>query len=253
MIELDNLTMHYGDLKALQSLDLCIPQGEFFAILGPNGAGKTTAIKLLTGLMQPTAGSVRICGHDIQQTPQVAKALLGYVPDVAVFYEKLRPHEFMHFIGNLYQMDEVKMRASTEELFATFDLDRHASQRIENLSHGTRQRLAIASTLLHDPKVFVIDEPMVGLDPVHARTVKTELKERSRAGMTILMSTHLLNVAEELADRIGILYQGRLIALGTMDELKGKFEREGARLEEIFLQMVSDSSERANALPEGES
>ena len=145
------------------------------------------------------------------------------------------------------------MRASTEELFATFDLDRHASQRIENLSHGTRQRLAIASTLLHDPKVFVIDEPMVGLDPVHARTVKTELKERSRAGMTILMSTHLLNVAEELADRIGILYQGRLIALGTMDELKGKFEREGARLEEIFLQMVSDSSERANALPEGES
>ncbi|MDB6139695.1 MAG: transporter ATP-binding protein [Verrucomicrobiaceae bacterium] len=250
MIELDNLTMHYGGLKALQGLDLHIPQGEFFAILGPNGAGKTTAIKLLTGLMQPTAGSVRICGNDIQKTPLAAKALLGYVPDVAVFYEKLMPHEFMHFIANLYEMKEAKTRAVTEELFTTFDLHRQAGQRIENLSHGTRQRLAIASTLLHDPKVFVIDEPMVGLDPVHARTVKQELKARSRAGMTILMSTHLLNVAEELADRIGILYQGRLIALGTMDELKGKFEREGAQLEEIFLQMVSDNTvERANALP----
>jgi ABC-2 type transport system ATP-binding protein len=243
MIELDNLTMHYGDLKALQGLDLSIPQGEFFAFLGPNGAGKTTAIKLLTGLMQPTLGSVRICGHDIQKVPLTAKALLGYVPDVAVFYEKLMPHEFMHFIADLYQMEEAKTRASTDELFTTFDLHRHASQRIENLSHGTRQRLAIASTLLHEPKVFVIDEPMVGLDPVHARKVKKELKARSQAGMTILMSTHLLNVAEELADRIGILHHGKLIALGTMEELKHKFEREGAKLEEIFLQMVADSDE----------
>ena len=252
MIELDNLTMHYGDLKALQGLNLRIPQGEFFAFLGPNGAGKTTAIKLLTGLMQPTAGSVRICGHDIQQAPLAAKALLGYVPDVAVFYEKLLPHEFMHFIADLYEMDEARTRTVTDELFTTFDLHRHASQRIENLSHGTRQRLAIASTLLHDPKVFVIDEPMVGLDPVHARTVKKELKARSRAGMTILMSTHLLNIAEELADRIGILHQGKLIALGTMDELERRFEREGAKLEEIFLEMVSDTNDRTHLLPETE-
>ena len=243
MIDLDHLTMHYGDLQALQDLNLHIPQGEFFAFLGPNGAGKTTAIKLLTGLMQPTAGSVRICGHDIQKAPLAAKALLGYVPDVAVFYEKLMPHEFMHFIGSLYEMPEAKTRTAADTLFATFDLHRHAGQRIENLSHGTRQRLAIASTLLHDPKVFVIDEPMVGLDPVHARTVKLELKARSRAGMTILMSTHLLNVAEELADRIGILHQGKLIALGTMDELKSRFEREGAKLEEIFLKMVADSED----------
>ena len=241
MIELDNLTMHYGDLKALQGLDLNIPQGEFFAILGPNGAGKTTAIRLLTGLMQPTSGSVRVCGHDIQKDPLAAKAVLGYVPDVAVFYEKLRPHEFMHFIADLYQIPEDRTRTLTAELFATFDLDRHASQRIENLSHGTRQRLAIASTLLHEPKVFVIDEPMVGLDPVHARTVKNELKARSRAGMTVLMSTHLLNVAEELADRIGILHQGKLVALGTMEELNKRFEREGAKLEDIFLQMVAVS------------
>ena len=241
MIELDNLTMHYGDLKALQGLNLSIPQGEFFAFLGPNGAGKTTAIKLLTGLMQPTLGSVRICGFDIQKVPLSAKAVLGYVPDVAVFYEKLKPHEFMHFIADLYEMEDAKTRALTAELFATFDLQRHATQRIENLSHGTRQRLAIASTLLHEPRVFVIDEPMVGLDPVHARTVKKELKARSQAGMTILMSTHLLNVAEELADRIGILHQGKLIALGTMNELKSKFEHEGAKLEDIFLQMVAES------------
>ncbi len=238
MIELDNLSMHYGGLKALQGLNLHIPQGEFFALLGPNGAGKTTTIKLLTGLMQPTTGAVRICGHDIFATPLAAKAVLGYVPDVAVFYEKLSPHEFMHFIGDLYEMEPARIRAATADLFTQFDLHPHAGQRIENLSHGTRQRLAIASTLLHEPRVFVIDEPMIGLDPVHARTVKTELKARSRAGMTILMSTHLLNVAEELADRIGILHQGRLIALGTVDEIKSRFEREGAKLEEIFLQMV---------------
>ncbi len=240
MIDLDNLTMHYGELKALEGLHLHIPQGEFFAFLGPNGAGKTTAIRLLTGLMAPTAGQVRICGLDIQETPLEAKSLLGYVPDVAVFYEKLTPPEFMHFIADLYQLDEAEMLAETDDLFAKFDLHRYARQRIENLSHGTRQRLAIASALLHKPKVFIIDEPMVGLDPLHARTVKQELKARSQAGMTILMSTHLLNIAEELADRIGILHHGKLIALGTLGELRQNFEREGGRLEDIFLGMVGE-------------
>lgn len=241
MIELENLTMHYGDLRALQGLSLKLEPGEFFAFLGPNGAGKTTAIKLLTGLMRPTGGTVRICGHDMQSDPLQAKSVLGYVPDVAVFYEKLTPHEFMRFIGDLYQMEPGKTHELTDELFSKFDIHRHASQRIENLSHGTRQRLAIASALLHDPKVFVIDEPMVGLDPVHAKTVKDELKARSQAGMTILMSTHLLNIAEELADRIGILNRGKLVALGTMEELRTKFEQHGARLEDIFLQMVANS------------
>jgi len=179
MIELENLTMHYGDLHALQGLNLSIAQGEFFAFLGPNGAGKTTCIKLLTGLMNPTAGSVRICGHDMQKDPLRAKSLLGYVPDVAVFYEKLTPHEFMRFIGDLYQMKLPAIEAHTKDLFEKFDIHRHAGQRIENLSHGTRQRLAIASALMHEPKVFVIDEPIVGLDPIHARTVKQELKARS--------------------------------------------------------------------------
>jgi ABC-2 type transport system ATP-binding protein len=240
MIELENLTMNYGDLIALQGLTLKLEPGEIFAFLGPNGAGKTTTIKLLTGLMKPTQGSVRICGHDIQRAPLLAKSALGYVPDVAVFYEKLTPHEFMRFIGDLYQMQAADILKLTDELFAKFDIHRHATQRIENLSHGTRQRLAIAAALLHNPKVFVIDEPMVGLDPVHAKIVKEELKALSKAGMTIFMSTHLLNIAEELADRIGIINQGKLIALGTMPELRAKFEQEGAKLEEIFLQMISD-------------
>ena len=239
MIEIEGLTMRYGDLLALDDVSLSIPQGEFFAFLGPNGAGKTTAIKLLTGLMKPTAGRVSICGHDIQTTPLLAKALLGYVPDVAVFYEKLTPPEFMRFIAELYEMDPEHAAAGTRDLFEKFALNEHCRQRIENLSHGTRQRLAIASALLHEPRVFVIDEPMVGLDPIHARTVKQEMKARSRAGMTVLMSTHLLNIAEELSDRIAILHQGKIIALGTMAELRARHEGSSQRLEEIFLGMVA--------------
>ncbi|MBE7496115.1 MAG: ABC transporter ATP-binding protein [Verrucomicrobiaceae bacterium] len=238
MIEIEDLTMHYGELKALDGLTLTIPQGELFAFLGPNGAGKTTAIKLLTGLMRPLRGRVAICGHDMATTPLRAKAVLGYVPDVATFYEKLTPVEFMRFIADLFEMDHGRAAAQTRDLFAKFALEEHAGNRIENLSHGTRQRLGIASALLHDPKVFIIDEPMVGLDPIHSRTVKRELKERSQAGMTVLMSTHLLNVAEELADRIGILHRGRLVELGTLAELRARHEQKGERLEDIFLGMV---------------
>ncbi len=247
MIEIENLTMHYGSLKALDNLSLKIPPGELFAFLGPNGAGKTTAIKILVGLMKPDAGSVRVCGHDMASDPLLAKAVLGYVPDVAQFYEKLTPAEFMDFIAELFSMERAAAAAKTDTLFTRFGLHEYASKRIENLSHGTRQRLAIASALLHDPKVVVIDEPMVGLDPIHARTVKEELKARSQAGATVLMSTHLLNIAEELADRIGILKEGRLIALGTMEELRRQQERDGIRLEELFLEMVGEESSLAGA------
>ena len=243
MIELENLTMHYGDLKALDGLTLTIQPGELFAFLGPNGAGKTTAIKILTGLMKPDAGVVRVCGHDMASDPLLAKAMLGYVPDVAQFYEKLSAAEFMEFIAELFMMERLDAAAKTDSLFLKFGLHEYAGKRIENLSHGTRQRLAIASALLHDPKVVVIDEPMVGLDPIHARTVKEELKARSRAGATVLMSTHLLNIAEELADRIGILKEGKLIALGTMEELRHLKERNGMKLEEMFLEMIGEERE----------
>ena len=238
MIEIEDLTMNYGDLRALDGLNLTIQPGELFAFLGPNGAGKTTAMKLLTGLMKPDSGRVRLCGHDVQLESMQAKSLLGYVPDVAVFYEKLTPLEFMDFIAELFEMDHAHAATQTDALFTKFALHEYSRQRIENLSHGTRQRLAIASALLHDPKVFVIDEPMVGLDPIHARTVKREIKERSQAGTTVLMSTHLLNIAEELADRIGIIHHGKLIALGTLEELRRDHEKRGRRLEDIFLSMV---------------
>lgn len=238
MIEIEDLTMDYGDFRALDGLTINIPQGEFFAFLGPNGAGKTTAIKLLTGLLKPLRGTVRLCGFDIQAEPLKAKALMAYVPDVAVFYEKLTALEFMRFIADIFEMDETRSETMGKELFERFHLSEYANQRIENLSLGTRQRLAIATALLHEPKVFIIDEPMVGLDPIHARIVKQELKQRSREGMTVLMSTHLLNVAEELADRIGILHRGKIIALGTMEELRAQHARQGQRLEELFLEMV---------------
>lgn len=239
MIEIDNLTMHYGALKALDGLSLRIEPGELFAFLGPNGAGKTTAIKLLAGLMRPDAGSVRLCGIDMQAEPQRARSLLGFVPDVAVFYEKLTAPEFMQFIAELFEMDSALAASRTRELFTQFALHEHCAQRIENLSHGTRQRLAIASALLHGPRVFVIDEPMVGLDPVHARVVKEELRRLSRAGAAVLMSTHLLNIAEEVADRVGILHRGRLLFVGTLAELRATRGAGGLGLEQIFLEMVA--------------
>lgn len=238
--------MDYGNFRALDGLSIHIPQGEFFAFLGPNGAGKTTAIKLLTGLLKPVRGSVKLCGFDIQREPLKAKALMAYVPDVAVFYEKLTALEFMRFIADIFEMEDVHAEEMGRDLFERFHLTSYANERIENLSLGTRQRLAIAAALLHEPKVFIIDEPMVGLDPIHARIVKEELKQRSREGMTVLMSTHLLNVAEELADRIGILHHGKIIALGTMEELRSQHAKQDQRLEEMFLGLVSGGGTGTN-------
>lgn len=246
MIETENLSMHYGPLLALDDLSLRIEPGELFAFLGPNAAGKTTTIKLLTGLLQATHGRALICGHDIRDAPMEAKRRIGYVPDVAEFYDKLTPREFMEFIADLFVVERGEAAKKTGALFEQFDLHAHAAQRIENLSHGTRQRLAIASALMHEPEVIIIDEPMVGLDPRNARVVKEELKARSEAGVTVFMSTHLLNVAEELADRIGIINGGKLQALGTLDELRSQSSGDGdAGLEDLFLQMT-ESAEMIN-------
>jgi ABC-2 type transport system ATP-binding protein len=240
MIEIENLTMFYGGLKAVDNLNLRVEPGELFAFLGPNGAGKTTTIKSLTGLLKPTEGHLRICGHDIQKDPIAAKSVMGYVPDIAVFYDKLTAREFMGFIADIFEVEPSRAAANTAMMFDKMQLNGHAHDQIETLSHGTRQRLAIAAALMHDPKVFVIDEPMVGLDPLHARIVKNELKQRSANGTTVFMSTHLLNIAEELADRIAIINHGKLIALGTMDELRQKARDQGNDLENIFLEMVAD-------------
>ena len=220
-----------------------VSQGEFFAFLGPNGAGKTTTIKMLAGLLKPTGGSALVGGFDIQKEPEKAKAQLAYVPDFPFTYDKLTCIEFMNFVGDIFGIATADVDSRTDALFEKLHLHDYRHELTENLSHGTRQRLVISSALLHEPSVLVIDEPMVGLDPMHARIVKDEFRARASAGMTIFLSTHQLAVAEELADRIGIIHQGRLIALGTVAELRAASTDKGA-LESIFLSLV-DAEESA--------
>jgi ABC-2 type transport system ATP-binding protein len=238
MIELDHLVKKFGELTAVNDVSLLIPRGEFFAVLGPNAAGKTTALKLITGLMKPASGAARLCGFDVQTQPLEARRRLAYVPDFPFLYDKLTAWEFFRFTGQLFQFDAARIEKNARELVARFHLAEFVDRPLEGLSHGTRQRVALVSALLHDPEVLVIDEPMVGLDPQHARVVKDVLKERSRAGMTVLVSTHQLSIAEEMADRIGIMLGGRLIATGTREELRRQSGTAGA-LEEIYLALTA--------------
>lgn len=237
MIRTHALARHFGNLKAVDGLDLEIAEGEFFAFLGPNAAGKTTTIKMLAGLLKPTSGHVTIGGFDIQKEPEKAKALLAYVPDFPFLYDKLTAREFMQFVGDIFGVAPGAIRRRTDELFEIFGLTDYYQELTENLSHGTKQRLVIASALLHDPKALVIDEPMVGLDPRHARVVKEVFRERANKGMTVFFSTHQLSVAEEVADRIGIINHGRLLAVGTVGELRAQSAEKGG-LEKIFLALI---------------
>ncbi|HEU5395515.1 MAG TPA: ABC transporter ATP-binding protein [Verrucomicrobiae bacterium] len=237
MIELVNVTKRFGSLVAVNDISLTIPHGEFFAMLGPNAAGKTTTMKILAGLIKPTSGRARVCGFDMQEQPLEARRRIAYVPDFPFLYDKLTAREFFRFTGQLFHMTDEKIAANSNELIEQFHLGQFVDVPVESLSHGTRQRVAIVSALLHDPEVLVIDEPMVGLDPQHARVTKDIFKERSRAGMTVLLSTHELSVAEEMADRIGIINGGKLVAVGTRDELRSRSGGAGA-LEEIFLTLT---------------
>ena len=198
MIELQNLVKHFGDVRAVDGISLTVPKGEFFAVLGPNAAGKTTTIKMVVGLIRPTAGGARVAGFDVQTQPLEARARLAYVPDFPFLYDKLTPWEFLRFTGQLFRMPDAEIARAADELVPRFNLEPWLNKPIEGLSHGTRQRVAIVSALLHNPEVFVIDEPMVGLDPHHARVVKDVLKERSQNGMTVFLSTHQISVAEEM-------------------------------------------------------
>jgi ABC-2 type transport system ATP-binding protein len=237
MIELEHLVKKFGDLVAVDDVTLTVQRSEFFAVLGPNAAGKTTTLKILAGLMKPTAGRARIAGFDVQQDPLEARRRMAFVPDFPFLYEKLTPMEFFRFTGQLFQMPEERLQHNVGDLVARFNLQPYTGKPIEGLSHGTRQRVAIVSALLHDPEAFIIDEPMVGLDPQHARIVKDLLKERARAGMAVLLSTHQLSIAEEMADRIGIMHQGRLIAVGSREELRRKSGEPG-HLEDVFLALT---------------
>jgi ABC-2 type transport system ATP-binding protein len=239
MIELCNLTKRYGHTLAVDDVSLAVPTGEVFGFLGPNGAGKTTTIRMMMGLLQPTSGRIRLGGHDLVLEPIAAKQLCGFVPDRPHVYEKLTGAEFLDFVAGLYQVPRALAAQRRDELLETFDLQDWASELVESYSHGMKQRLVMAAALVHAPRLLIVDEPMVGLDPRGARLLKRTLRQLARDGVTIFMSTHSLEVAEETCDRIGIINQGRLIALGTVDELRRQAgERSNARLEAVFLRLT---------------
>mgnify|MGYP001773048883 CR=1 FL=1 len=238
MIQLQNLTKKFGDFVAVDNLTLEVKSGEFFGFLGPNGAGKTTTIKMIAGLIQPTSGKIFICGIDALKEPERAKSLLAYVPDQPFIYDKLTGREFLYFIGGLFKMKKDVIKEKVDFLVEHFEIGRWIDKRVEEYSQGMKQRVIIASALLHDPKVIVIDEPMVGLDPRSARIVKDTLKQKSKEGVTIFMSTHSLEVAEELCDTIGIIKDGKLIAKFDAKEIEEFKQSRDGKLESLFIELT---------------
>ncbi len=238
MIRLEGLTKKYGRFTAVHPLDLHVPAGQLFGFLGPNGAGKTTTIRMLTGVLRPTGGRVLIGGHDVATEPERAKQLLGYIPDRPFLYEKLTGREFLRFVSGLWGQDGAAAERRGDELMDLFELADWKDTLVESYSHGMRQKLLISSALIHGPRLIVVDEPMVGLDPKAARMIKDLLRTFVREGGTVFLSTHTLEVAEALCDRIAIIQDGRIRAAGTMDELREEAEAGAAGLEEIFLKLT---------------
>ncbi|NQU40951.1 MAG: ABC transporter ATP-binding protein [Lentisphaerae bacterium] len=241
MISAANLSKHYGDLVAVENLNLDVPAGQLFCFLGPNGAGKTTSIKMMTGLLKPRTGRVTICGIDIAVDPIAAKLKIGYIPDMPYLYDRLTTTEFFRFTGEIYDLERDRVEAQLEEQFKTFSLLEYRNVLVKDLSHGLRQRLVYAATFLHAPEVLFIDEPLVGLDPYTIRLIKDLLIERARGGMTIFLTTHILALAQDIADRIGIILKGRVVALGSLDELIA--QSDGHDLESVFLNLTSSEYE----------
>lgn len=248
MLLLDNLSKDYDGFWALRDLSLEVPDGEFFCFLGPNGAGKTTTIKIITGLLRPARGRALICGKDIQKEPLDAKRMIGYIPDTPYLYEKLSGRDFMHFVGKLYDMNKGEVQNAIDKYFTAFRIDHAADNLIENYSFGMRQKLCFSAAFLHNPRVLVVDEPMVGLDPQSARTLKNMLREFCAGGGTVFLSTHLLAIAEELCDRLGIITNGTLKFLGNIGELRRSLSREGS-LEDLFLELTADGVTDRSASP----
>lgn len=243
ILELNGLKKSYGKKEAVRGLDLQIAQGELFVLLGPNGAGKTSTLKMICGLLKPNSGSIRIGDYDMVKQPLDAKRLISFVPDMPYIYEKLTPRELLRFIGKLYNMDPKTIEQEGRKLLDFFSLAHAHDVLIEEFSHGMKQKVILAASLLHRPEVFILDEPMVGLDPISIKSFKDFLKQKSREGMTILFSTHTLSLAEEIADRIGIMDQGKMIALGTMDELRAKYQSK-ANLEQMFMTLMQKEEVR---------
>ena len=239
MIRFEGVRKDYGNLVAVNKLNLEIGAGECFGFLGPNGAGKTTTNKMLAGLLVPTEGKVFIGGHDVQREPEKAKSILGYVPDKPYIHDKLTGSEFLDFMIDLYSVDRASAAARRHELLSIFGLMEWQDELVENYSHGMKQKLVITGAFIHRPRVLVIDEPMVGLDPHGHKLVKDLFRAFAREGNTIFMSTHTLAVAQELCHRIAIIDKGEVIALGTVEELRSKAHSDSPVLENIFLKLTA--------------
>ncbi len=237
MIDTTDLTKCFGEVRAVDELGLRVQRGEIFGFLGPNGAGKTTTIRLLVGLLRPDAGTIRIAGLDLAEEPLRARALMAYVPDTPYLYEKLTGREFIHFVAGLYNVAPERATSRVNELLPLFDLADRADDLIQGYSHGMRQKTVLAAALVHDPEVLFLDEPTVGLDPRSARLMRDIFRQLAQRGVTIFLSTHILEVAERMCGRVGIIDDGRLIALGTVSELHQQADQSGT-LEDIFLALT---------------
>lgn len=238
MLVLEGVRKHYGSFQAVKGIDLAVHRGEIFGFLGPNGAGKTTTIRMIAGVLRPTAGRILVGGDDLQRAPEDAKARIGYIPDRPYLYEKLSGGEFLRFVAGLWGRDGDAVEARADRLLELFQLADWKNELIESYSHGMRQKLLISSALIHQPEIIVVDEPMVGLDPRSAKLLKDLFRTFAEHGGTVFLSTHTLEVAEALCDRIAIINEGEIIALGTMDELRAQADAGGAHLEEIFLKVT---------------
>jgi len=243
LIETRNLVKRYGDKIAVDNVSLQVQGGEVFGFLGPNGAGKTTTIKMIVGLLQPTSGTVHVAGVDVQAQPLIAKASCGYVPDTPNLYAKLTARELLRFVGDLYNLDRRQVAQRTEELLRVLDLTAAADDTVDSYSHGMQQKASLASALMHDPRVLVLDEPTVGLDPKSARLIKDLLRQMADRGAAVFLSTHILEIAERMCDRIGIINKGQLVAVGTMTELRSLGKAGEVSLEDIFLALTGGAEE----------
>ncbi|MCL0039016.1 ABC transporter ATP-binding protein [Dehalococcoidia bacterium] len=238
MLKIENLSKSYGKFAAVKNVSLELRRGEVFGFLGPNGAGKTTTIKVCTGLLKPSAGRVIIGGFDIVKQPVAAKELLGYVPDNPFLYDKLTGREFVRFVSRLYNSNSAEQRI--QELFDSFEMSDKIDELIQGYSRGMRQKTALISALIHNPQILFVDEPTANLDPRSARLAKDIFRALTKQGVSVFMSTHIMEIAERLCDRIGIIHHGELIALGTLSELNQQAALEGSTLEDVFLELTGD-------------
>jgi ABC-2 type transport system ATP-binding protein len=242
VIQLANVTKRYGRLTAVDSLNLEVNAGEIFGFLGPNGAGKTTTIRVMMGILKPTTGQIVLGGYNVEREPEKAKAIAGFIPDRPFIYEKLSGGEFLHFVGKLHHIETARLQRRIAELLEFLELAAWQNELVESYSHGMKQRLVVCAALIHEPRLLIVDEPMVGMDPKGARALKDLFRSLAEKGTTIFLSTHSISVAEEVCHRIGIIQTGRLIACGTMAELYNQAKTTSGNLESVFLELTREQT-----------